>query len=52
VWVEVFLAGEGWLALDPTCTWFGTSIDYVPWLRTDDGHMPVVYVSLPTFERL
>lgn len=52
VWVEVYLADEGWLALDPTCTWFGTSIDYVPWLRTDDGHMPVVYVSLPTFERL
>jgi len=52
VWVEVFLDGEGWLALDATCTWLGTSRDYVPWLRTDDGHMPVVYVSLPVFEAL
>lgn len=52
VWVEVYLEGEGWLAVDATCTWLGTSRDYVPWLRTDDGHMPIVYVSMPTFEQL
>jgi len=47
VWVEVRIPGEGWLALDPTCPWLGTSRDHVPWLRSEDGHMPIVYLALP-----
>lgn len=50
VWAEVFVDG-GWLPVDATTTWLGTSAEYIPFFRTDDGTMPVVYLQMPTIER-
>jgi hypothetical protein len=47
VWAEVYLNGQGWLPVDPTLPWSGTSEDYVPWFSTSDGEMPIVYLSRP-----
>lgn len=51
VWLEVHLEGEGWLPVDATCPWLGTSADYLPFFRTSDGHMPIVYLAMPRIER-
>lgn len=47
VWAEVHLAGEGWIPVDATTPWLGTSHHYVPMFRSDDGDMPIVYVRWP-----
>jgi len=47
VWSEVYLEGQGWLPVDATAPWTGTSDDYVPWFSTSDGEMPAVYLSSP-----
>jgi transglutaminase-like putative cysteine protease len=47
VWAEVYLDPEGWLPVDPTTPWTGTSDDYVPWFSTSDGEMPILYLSMP-----
>jgi hypothetical protein len=52
VWAEVYLKGEGWLPVDTTCPWLGTSADYVPVFLSEDGEMPIVYLSLPRLERI
>jgi hypothetical protein len=49
VWSEVLLAGKGWRQVDPT-TGVACDTDYVPWLTTEDGEMPIVYVSMPRVE--
>lgn len=49
IWVEVYVDG-GWLPVDATTTWLGTSPEYVPFFRTDDGVMPVVYLKMPVLE--
>ncbi len=51
VWVEVHVDG-GWLPVDVTTTWLGTSPEYVPFFRTEDGRMPVVYLKMPVLERV
>lgn len=50
VWVEVYVDG-GWLPVDATTTWLGTSAEYIPFFRTEDGAMPVVYLKMPVLER-
>lgn len=52
VWTEVYLDGEGWLAVDATCPWLGVSADYMPWFVTEDGEMPFVYLGMPQVKRL
>ncbi len=52
VWLEVHLEGEGWLPVDATTPWLGTSEDYLPFFRTSDGRMPIVYLALPRIERV
>jgi transglutaminase-like putative cysteine protease len=52
VWCEAYLEGQGWLTLDPTCPWLGTSSDYLPWFQNADGNLEIAYLSLPTIEWL
>ncbi len=52
VWSEVWIDDRGWLPVDATCRWLGTSADYVPWFLTEDGEMPIVYLSWPELERV
>jgi transglutaminase-like putative cysteine protease len=52
VWLEVHLEGEGWLPVDATTPWLGTSEDYLPFFRTSDGRMPIVYLAMPRIERV
>jgi hypothetical protein len=51
VWTEVHLDGEGWIPVDATCTWLGTSEDYIPLFQTSDGHMPILHLAKPTIRR-
>ena len=51
VWVEVHVDG-GWIPVDATTTWLGTSAEYVPFFRTEDGAMPLVYLKMPVLERV
>jgi hypothetical protein len=50
VWSEVYLEGRGWLPVDTTCPWLGTSQDYFPWFASEDGELHVLYLSMPTFK--
>jgi hypothetical protein len=47
VWTEVRLAEEGWVPVDATTTWLGTSYDYLPFFRTEFGPLPFVYLAMP-----
>ncbi len=47
VWTEIRLRDEGWIGVDATTTWLGTSQDYIPIYATDDGAMPIVYLTMP-----
>jgi transglutaminase-like putative cysteine protease len=52
VWAEVQIAGEGWIPVDPTCAWLGTSVDYLPFFATEDGTMSVLQLRKPTIRRV
>ncbi len=52
VWTEVRLGDRGWVPVDATATWLGTSEDYVPFFVTDDGAMPILYLAMPTVRRV
>ena len=53
VWAEFYREGKGWLQVDPTgggklmC-----GIYHIPYFTSEDGKMPVVYVSMPRIETL
>lgn len=51
VWAEVHLTGEGWIPVDPTTPWLGTSHHYVPVFMSDTGDMPIQYVRWPRVRR-
>jgi hypothetical protein len=47
VWAEVYLEDEGWVSVDPTCSWLGVTDDYIPLFISEDGHPPFVYADIP-----
>jgi transglutaminase-like putative cysteine protease len=53
MWAEVFIEGKGWHQVDPTGgALVQCGIYHIPWLTSEDGSMPVLYVSLPKIELL
>jgi hypothetical protein len=50
IWAEVIM-GDKWVQVDPTGG-PGTKcgIYHIPYFVTEDGHMPVLYMSLPKIE--
>lgn len=53
VWAEYFLDGKGWQHVDPTGGGRLTcGIYHIPYFTSEDGEMPIVYVSMPTIEML
>jgi hypothetical protein len=49
VWAEVFIDGEGWRQVDPTAG-ADCGSDYVPYLTSENGEVPLVYVSAVRIE--
>ena len=53
VWAEFFREGKGWQQVDPTgggklmC-----GIYHIPYFTSENGEMPIVYVSMPKIETL
>ena len=53
VWAEFYREGKGWQQVDPTgggklmC-----GIYHIPYFTSEDGEMPIVYVSMPKIETL
>jgi hypothetical protein len=52
IWAEVFVENEGWISVDATTTWLGTSEDYIPWMETRSGDMPVVHLRWPEIRKV
>ena len=51
IWAEVLVAGKGWQQVDPTGAGrLDCGIYHIPWFTTEDGEMPILYVSLPRVE--
>lgn len=51
VWAEFYREGKGWQQVDPTGG--GTlrcGIYHIPYFTTEDGEMPIVYLSMPQIE--
>ncbi len=51
VWAEVLIEGKGWMQVDPTAGMQCTA-DYIPFIASEDGQMPMVYTSAVTIQRL
>ena len=51
IWAEVLIKDKGWLQVDPTAG-MACGSDYIPYLTTEDGEMPIVYLSTPKIEPL
>jgi len=47
VWAEVLIDGKGWQQVDPTAGTACTS-RYIPYLTSETGRMPMLYLSMPT----
>jgi hypothetical protein len=47
VWAQVYLDDEGWVSVDPTCSWLGVTDEYIPLFITESGHPPFVYTKIP-----
>lgn len=53
IWAEVLLDGKGWLQADPTGGGkLQCGIYHIPYFVTEDGEMPILYVSMPRIEIL
>jgi transglutaminase-like putative cysteine protease len=44
VWAEVLVPDEGWRQFDPTAG-LECGSEYVPYLATEQGELPMVYLS-------
>ena len=51
IWCDVWIHGEGWVEVDATASWLGTSEEYVPFWISEDGRSPFVYWEQPTMTR-
>jgi hypothetical protein len=49
IWAEVLLAGKGWREVDPTAG-MACGSDYIAFLTSETGDMPLVYLSMPKIE--
>lgn len=53
IWAEVLFEGKEWRQVDPTG---GAVLDcgiyHIPYLTTEDGSMPILYLSMPKIELL
>lgn len=49
VWAEVLVEGKGWQQVDPTAG-MACGSDYIPWLTTETGAMPILYLSTPVIQ--
>ena len=52
IWAEVYIPDTGWVSVDPTASWLGTSEDYIPFVISENGRMPFVYWSTPVIEKV
>ncbi len=52
IWSQVWLEDEGWVDVDTTAKSVGADERYLPFRCTEDGEMPVLYVSMPEIEQL
>jgi transglutaminase-like putative cysteine protease len=50
VWAQIYFDDEGWISVDPTCSWLGVTDDYIPLFISEDGHPPFVYTAHPEIE--
>jgi hypothetical protein len=51
VWAEYYQEGQGWQQVDPTGGGqLSCGIYHIPYLTSEDGEMPIVYVSMPRVE--
>ncbi len=51
VWAEVYLAGEGWIGVDPTAA-ARCDTEYVPLWVSEDGMIPLVYLGVPVIRKV
>lgn len=57
VWAEVWLDDAdkqkaGWMPVDPTTSWTGVSVHYIPWWISEDGVKPLELWGVPKVERV
>ena len=53
VWAEFYRAGKGWQQVDPTGGGrLRCGIYHIAYFTTEDGEMPIVYLSMPKIEAL
>ncbi len=51
VWAEFYREGEGWQQVDPTGGGkLACGIYHIPYFTSEDGEMPILYVSMPKIE--
>ena len=51
VWAEYYREGEGWQQVDPTGGGkLRCGIYHIPYFTSEDGEMPIVYISMPRIE--
>ena len=49
MWAEVLIEGQGWKQFDPT-SGHGCGSDYIPYMSSEDGELPFVYLSMPKID--
>jgi len=53
IWAEVHIEGKGWQQVDPTGgSVLKCGIYHIPYFTSEDGNMPILYVSMPRIEML
>jgi transglutaminase-like putative cysteine protease len=53
IWAEILIEGKGWQQVDPTGgSVLKCGIYHIPYFTSEDGNMPILYVSMPRIEML